>query len=171
MSERASSGDTRDPRAAVKQLIGRPAMREVIPRDPASSLRWQVHGYPDPLARWNFHPEIEIHLIRHGTGRYIIGDTVGVFGPGHVALIGSNLPHDWISDLGDGESIPDRDVVIQFDERWLKQCQAAIPELEALDRLIRRAAHGVEYFGDTARLAAEHMECIGVTTGAERVAR
>jgi len=156
--------------AAVERLLGRPALREVVPRDPATSLRWQVHGYPDLLARWNVHPEVEIHLIRRGTGRYLIGDVGGAFGPGHLALIGPNLPHDWISDLPAGTRIPERDVVIHFDERWLRQCQVAIPELRPLDRLLHRAAHGVEYFGATARDAAEAMERIGVTSGAERVA-
>ena len=170
MSEGASSTRTRDSSTVAKTLIGRPAVREVVPRDPASSLRWQVHGYPDPLARWNFHPEYEIHLIRHGTGRYIIGDVVGVFGPGHVAMVGPNLPHDWISDLRDGDRIPERDVVIQFDERWLKQCQDALPELKTLDRLMNRAAHGIEFLGGTARAAAERMVLVGVTSGAERVA-
>ncbi|GAA3883212.1 AraC family transcriptional regulator [Leifsonia kafniensis] len=141
------------------------AHREIIPRDPASSFRWRVHGYPDSLARWNFHQELEIHLIRRGNGRYIIGDVVGAFAPGHLVLVGSDLPHDWISDLEPGELIEDRDVVLQLDPGWLEGTQRAIPELRNLDPLLVRARRGIEFHGETARRGAETMEAIGLATG------
>lgn len=155
--------------AIAGNLIGTPAIREVISPDPESSVRWRVHGYPDPLARWNFHPEYEVHLIRRGTGRYIIGDAVHSFGPGHLALVGSNLPHDWISDLGEVDYIAERDVVLQFDEHWLQRCQRVLPELQELDGLLARAAHGIEFLGTTAERGAERMELIGSSRGAERL--
>lgn len=150
--------------------IRNPPFREVIPRDPGRSFRWHSHSYPDPLARWNVHSELEIHLIRRGTGRYIIGDVVGTFEAGQVFLVGSNLPHDWISDLPAGGLIEDRDAVLQFEPQWLEQCQAAMPELRDLDALIARSARGIEFHGDTARAAAEAIESIGLRSGSAALA-
>lgn len=147
-----------------------PAFREVIPRDPGTSFRWHTHGYPDPLARWNRHPEFEIHLIRRGTGRYIIGDNVGRFGPGDLFLVGSQLPHDWISDLAPGERIDDRDVVLQFDPAWIASVAGHVPELSESEALLARAGHGIRFRGDTARRGAELLEEIGTRSGLGAVA-
>lgn len=150
--------------------ISGPAFREVIPRDPGLSVRWRTHGYPDPLARWNRHPEYEIHLIRRGTGRFIIGDAVGPFGPGNLFLVGSNLPHDWVSDLRPGERIDDRDVVLQFDPGWFERCQEVIPELRDIAPLLVRAKRGIEFRGETASAGAALLERIGGQSGASAMA-
>src|SRR5690606_26553769 len=103
---------------------------------------------------WNFHPEYEIHLIRRTTGRYIIGNEVGSFGPGQLMIVGPNVPHDWISDLRPGEMVAERDVVLHFHEDWVLQCAAAIPELHDLGGLLTRATRGIEFLGRTAEDAA-----------------
>jgi hypothetical protein len=85
--------------------------REWIIADPAQSFRWQTHDFPCNIARWNYHPEYEIHLIRKSFGRAFVGDHIGEFGPGYLAIVGSNLPHNWVSDLEAGQVVRDRDVV------------------------------------------------------------
>ena len=37
---------------------------EVIVPDGDAAIRWSSHGYPSSLAKWHYHPQIEIHLIR-----------------------------------------------------------------------------------------------------------
>ncbi|SDN04674.1 AraC-like ligand binding domain-containing protein [Actinomyces ruminicola] len=61
---------------------------EVIVPDVGSSVRWWTHGYPDPLARWHHHPEIEFHLIRSGSGQMLAGDRAIDFAAGQVTLMG-----------------------------------------------------------------------------------
>ena len=78
--------------AQAQRLVGRPAARELVPTVPGTSARWHMHDYPGPYCRWNYHPEYEVHLIQRGTGRYIMGDHIGRFTAGHLALVGSNLP-------------------------------------------------------------------------------
>jgi len=150
--------------------LGGPAHREVIPRDPGASFRWHEHDYPHPLARWNRHPEYEIHLIRHGTGRYIIGDAVGPFGPGQLVLVGSHLPHDWISDLRAGDRIEGRDVVLQFDPAWFARLKDVVPELDDFSALLARSARGIEFLGQTAIDGAEMIQSIGARSGAAAIA-
>lgn len=158
------------PRARARTVLERPAERELVPRYEGESFRWMQHDYPSGIARWNYHPEIEIHLIRRSIGSYIIGDQIGAFGPGHVAIVGSGLPHDWMSDLADGEIVRDRDAVIQFTPEWLDRSIAAMPELGSMRPLIRDSNRGVVYSGATARDAAVQIEAVGATTGTERMA-
>lgn len=146
------------------------AVRELVPPDPQLSARWHVHDYPGPFARWNFHPEYEVHLARSGPGRWIVGDSVGAFGAGQLALVGPNVPHDWISDLAPGEVVVGRDVVFQFHGRWLEQCEELLPELRTLAPLWSRSRSGVEFSGATAAAGAAELEQIGLTRGADRLA-
>ncbi|WP_263262423.1 AraC family transcriptional regulator [Pseudomonas sp. RIT-PI-S] len=147
-----------------------PAELEVILPPPDQFFRWYEHGYPYPLARWNHHPEFEIHLIRQGSGRLVAGDYIGAFGPGHVALIGPGLPHDWIGDLAAGEYLPNRDVVLQFDGAALLALRNTFPEFGELKTLFDLARRGLEYSGDTAAQAACLLERIGAAQGLARLA-
>ena len=76
-------------------------VRELVIPDPSSSVRWHEHDWPHPLARWHYHPEVEVHLIRESSGTVMAGDWAGPFGPGHLSLMGSFLPHNWISHRDD----------------------------------------------------------------------
>lgn len=153
----------------TRLFLEREPAREVITHLPTESFRWAEHDYPADIARWNYHPEFEIHLIRSSMGSYIIGDQIGPFAPGHFALIGSGLPHDWLSDLAPGESFPNRDVVLQGDPAWLERCIDAMPELDHVRRIFDLASRGIVFSGATADAAASELEWIGVTTGAARL--
>lgn len=153
----------------AERLLGMRANREVIPEDPNHSVRWHEHDYPSPLARWNYHPEYEIHLIRKGTGKFIVGDHIGTFEAGHVSLVGSGLPHDWVSDLEPGEVLGNRDAVIQFDGKWVQQAAAVVPEMAEVNPLLEQSARGIEFLGHTARTAAAAIEAMGGSAGLERL--
>ena len=129
-----------------------------------------MHDVPSPVAQWNYHPEFEVHLIRFGHGRFVVGDHIDRFSAGQLVLVGSNLPHHWISDLDAGEVIKNRDVVFQFHPDWLARCQEQLPELSATDGLLHRAARGLEFTGESARLGSAALLSIGDTRGAQRVA-
>lgn len=153
----------------AERLLGMRANREVIPADPDHSVRWHEHDYPSPLARWNYHPEYEIHLIRKGTGKFIVGDHIGTFEAGHVSLVGSGLPHDWVSDLEPGEVLENRDAVIQFDGKWVQQAAATIPEMAEVLPLLEQSARGIEFLERSATAAAAAIEAMGTSTGLERL--
>jgi AraC-like DNA-binding protein len=153
----------------AQRLLGMRANREVIPADPNHAVRWHEHDYPSPLARWNYHPEYEIHLIRKGTGKFIVGDHIGTFEAGHVSIVGSGLPHDWVSDLEPGEVLQGRDAVIQFDGKWVEQAAALIPEMAEVKPLLEQSARGIEFLGRSAAAAASSIEAMGASTGVERL--
>jgi AraC-like DNA-binding protein len=158
-----------DTAAIAEQLSTQQAARELVPSDPRLSARWHRHGVPSRYSRWNYHPEFEIHLITAGTGRYIIGDRIDLFSAGQLTLVGSNLPHQWISDLEPGQRIPDRDVVFQFHPQWLQDCAALMPELGDLDPLLARSRRGLEFSGATALAGARELQLIGTSTGPHRL--
>ena len=167
----SSVGAAQDRTAAhASHLMHAAAAREVITPDPSRSVRAFVHDYPTPIAGWHYHPELEIHLITAGTGTVIVGDHVGSFGPGQVCLIGSGLPHDWVSDLAPGEVIVGRDHVIQFDLGWLRSCQAVMPELLEIDTLIRESARGLVFDGSAGAAAGEAIRRVTASRGADRLA-
>ncbi|MFJ4028824.1 AraC family transcriptional regulator [Paenarthrobacter sp. NPDC089989] len=159
----------RMPALLASRLVGRQAVREVVPADPHHSVRWHQHDYPGPLARWNYHPEYEIHLTRKGPGKFIVGDYVGTFEPGNVVLVGPGLPHDWVSDLKAGEVLVNRDAVIQFEGAWVDQASLVVPELAQIKPLLEESARGIEFLGTAAVDAARAIEAMGASTGLQRL--
>ena len=138
----------------AERALRRRAVREVIAADPVSSFRFYVHEEPHPFAGWHFHPEYEVHLVLRTSGRYVVGDAVGTYDPGQLLLVGPNLPHHWVADRGGQDTVDDAHAVLHFGDAWVRACQDAVPELRALDPLLRRAAQGVEFVGDAARQGA-----------------
>ena len=79
---------------------------ELIQIRPGESFAVRSHGYPYHTVRWHFHPEFELHQIVETKGRYFVGDFIGEFEPGNLVLTGPNLPHNWVSDVPDGQTVP-----------------------------------------------------------------
>ena len=87
---------------------------ELVDIQAQESFKVWTHGYPYETVRWHFHPEYEINLITHTSGRYFVGDHTGTFEPGQLCMVGPNLPHNWISDVPPEQHIDKRCVVLQF---------------------------------------------------------
>ena len=142
---------------------------ELIVGGPRESFRWNVHGYPYELAKWHYHPEYELHLIQESSGKMFIGDYVGDFRPGTLVLTGPNLPHNWVSDIAVGESIQDRDMLVQFSDSFMQDAMRLWPEFKEIDGLLSEAVFGIEFSGAAAKLGAELLGEIGKATAMRRV--
>ncbi len=75
---------------------------EHVMTEPSKSFLWRLDDYPWGRNVWNFHPEYEIHLIRNASGVALVGDHIGPFEPGYLAVVGSGLPHDWVTETMSG---------------------------------------------------------------------
>lgn len=149
--------------------LGTPVF-ESVSQDPKFSFYWHCHDFPAPIARWNYHPEYELHLIRYSHGRYFVGDYIGRFEAGNLVLVGPNLPHAWFSDLDDAQSvIQGRDVVLQFKGEWLEHMMVLCPELSCLSTLIADSAMGVEFRGERAAACADLLMRMGEQDNAGRL--
>ncbi|ADU48607.1 AraC family transcriptional regulator [Intrasporangium calvum] len=143
--------------------------REVIPPHPQSSVRVLTHDFPSEICGWGYHPEYEIHLITKTRGSFIAGDHIGTFAPGHVSLMGPNLPHDWVSDLAEGQVAVDRDAVIQFSDEWIRRAMEHLPELAEVSEMLNRSTRGLVFSGATAWRAAEAILACVHSVGVERL--
>ncbi len=146
----------------------RPVFEHVM-TDARNSFLWRCDDYPWERNVWNFHPEYEIHLIRNATGVTLVGDFIGQFEPGHLAIVGSGLPHDWVTEVKPGEVIRGRDIVLQFDAERVRSAAAVLPELHEVDAFLTRALRGLAFTGETRRLGAQLLEDLGQAHGLERL--
>jgi AraC-like DNA-binding protein len=125
-----------------------------------------VHGCPYHTVRWHFHLEFELHQIVETKGRYFVGDFIGEFEPGNLVLTGPNLPHNWVSDVPDGQTVPPRCRFIQFDEEFVKRAIRTFPEMGAISPLLKLSRRGVLFGQSTRReifpLLAEITDSHGV---------
>ena len=131
------------------------------------SVRCLEHGVPNPLVRWHYHEEYELHLIVETSGKVFVGDYIGAFEPGHLVLTGPRLPHNWISADVPEEGVPIRDRVLQFSDEPFRKSSEFIPELRGVLPLLERASHGIEFIGISEQIA-ERMVCIKEGTGVAR---
>lgn len=156
--------------AAVRRKLGTATPDfELIVGQPHESFRWNVHGYPNVVAKWHYHPEYELHLIQRSSGKMFVGDYIGNFQAGALVLTGPNLPHNWVSDLAPGEEVKDRDMLIQFSDGMLRELMRVSPELEEIELLLDDARYGIEFHGETAKLGARFLRRIGQATATRRV--
>ncbi len=160
---------TRWPRDGAA-MAGKPPVFEYVMTGDEESFLWRLDDYPWERNVWNIHPEYEVHLVRNAAGIALIGDYIGSFGPGHLSIVGSNLPHDWVSATAPGEIIAGRDIVLQFDPDRLRRAAALFPELSGVEPFLARALRGLAFHGETRRRGAELLEAIGEAHGLDRLA-
>lgn len=142
---------------------------EVIVCPPEQSFRWSTHDYPWYRAKWNYHPEFELHLIAATSGTMMVGDYIGDFDPGNLVLTGPNVPHNWVSNIPPGEVVRNRDILVQFTAAWADKVAGLCPEMATIRPLFEDAVWGVEFLGQTAREGQRMLTEIGALQGPERV--
>jgi len=123
---------------------------EVVQIGHRESFKAWEHGYPFRTVRWHFHPEYEIHHVVETSGRYFVGDFIGTFEPGNLVLTGPNLPHNWVSDVQPGESVPLRGRVVQFSETFIANAKALLPEFASCTPMLELSRRGVLFTPETA---------------------
>ncbi|AFW02563.1 transcriptional regulator AraC [Gluconobacter thailandicus F149-1 = NBRC 100600] len=159
------------PRRKPSRISQSEPVYEVITAAPAHSFALNRHDYPADCAKWNYHPEYELHLITAGNGRYVIGDYVGTFHARSLFLIGPDLPHNWFSNVDQDETVSGRDLVVQIKPAWLQSLVQLCPEFEEITRLLDDAANGIEFHGPSLDILCHQMEDLEIVDPAERVAK
>lgn len=131
---------------------------EVVDIRRGESYKAWEHGYPFRTVRWHFHPEYELHHVVATRGRYFVGDYIGEFAPGNLVLTGPNLPHNWISDLPEGATVPLRCRMVLFSQEFIGNLMNVAPELAAFDRVLELSRRGALFQPATAEQAAPLMQ-------------
>ncbi len=146
-----------------------PVFEHIVTGEKESFL-WRCDDYPWERNVWNVHPEYELHLVRNASGVELVGDHIGSFEPGHLTLVGSGLPHDWVTSTAPGEIIRQRDIVVQFHPDRLRRAAEILPEIAEIEVLLAAAGRGLSFCGETRRRGADLMEAMGRVEGLERFA-
>lgn len=94
--------------------------------------------------KWHHHPEIELTYVERGSGSRLVGDHIGSYGDNDLVLLGSELPHTWLSDTFRGQQY-DRHpaLVIQFHPDFLGRDFFAVPEFAAVAEMLKKAGRGL----------------------------
>lgn len=119
--------------------------------------------YPYLYNHWHYHPEIELTLIRKGSGIRLAGDSMERFEDGDLVLLGSDLPHMWRSDaiyFQDQPGLQIEAIAIHFGDHFWGPGFLDLPELKAVKELLTKARHGIRIHGITRELISREMENI-----------
>ena len=149
--------------------IARQPVREHVVTDATETFLWRCDDYPWERNVWNTHPEYEIHLVRNAGGVALVGDHIEPFEPGYLAMVGSGLPHDWVTATAPGEIIPGRDIVLQFDPERVRKAAAMFPEIAELGPIFTTALRGLAFQGETRQRGGALLEAMGQVSGLERL--
>ena len=88
---------------------------EKVPFEHDASILWKHENARRFRFVYHYHPEIELIYFVEGEGVEFIGDSSQTFKAGHLVLLGSNLPHFWVSDSDCQHA---EACVVQFKPRW-----------------------------------------------------
>ena len=142
---------------------------EVVQIGRAQSFKAWEHGYPFHTVRWHFHPECELHHVVATTGRCFVGDFIGEFAPGNLVLTGPNLPHNWVSDVAPGCSVPLRGRILQFNEQFIRDAAQVLPELSSFLPMLEQSRRGVLFSPETAAVVGPMIKELIAATDIRRI--
>lgn len=91
---------------------------------------------------WHYHPEYELTYILKGKGKRFVGDSYENYETGDMAMLGSMLPHTWVSDANDNDGC--EALVIQFSTTFLTPL-FQYPEMNDIRHLIQKAKNGLHF--------------------------
>ncbi|HEY8957731.1 AraC family transcriptional regulator [Chitinophaga sp.] len=119
--------------------------------------------YPYLYNHWHYHPEIELTLIRKGSGMRLVGDSTERFEDGDLVLLGSELPHMWRSDaiyFQEQPGLQIEAIAIHFSDQFWGAGFLDLPEMKAVKELLAKARHGIRIHGATREQISREMEAI-----------
>ena len=112
------------------------------------------------FSTWHYHPEYELVLITEGSGKRMVGDSVGRFKDGDLVFLGSYLPHEWKCDkkyfAKDGSFLGEG-LVVQFLPDFLGPSFFDLPENTHLKSFLHASSQGCLLHGETKKVITEHM--------------
>jgi len=117
---------------------------EVVHPDEGSSFRL-LHTKTraeDHAWEYHYHPEYEIVCVLNGNGTRHVGNHFSSYDNGDLVFIGPNLPH---AGFGLNSQGFHEEIVIQVREEVIKPLIAEKPEMQAIQDMLDKAAHGIHF--------------------------
>ncbi|MEC4722101.1 AraC family transcriptional regulator [Noviherbaspirillum sp. CPCC 100848] len=115
---------------------------------------------------WHYHREFELTLTVNSIGQRYVGDTIESYADGDLVLLGSNVPHTWMSQRKINENQPHVAHVFWIKTEWLDALMETIVELRPIRSMLLKANQGIVYSAATSnavRSIVSNMECLSPT--------
>lgn len=135
------------PRKPKQEIVPLRGTASLVVRE-SSATRF---NYP-----WHAHREVELTWIGRGSGLRFVGHTIAPFHAGELCLIGSDLPHAWLSPAGPAPGGV-HSVVVQFDPARWGTTFFELKEMRAIGALLTRADRGLRFTRRTLKNAVERL--------------
>jgi len=120
--------------------------------------------YQGKGSHWHIHAELELTVITGGDGMLYVGDHIGRFRAPDCILVGSRVPHVWVSQGAIAG------VSVQFSLE-LGSGLAGLPEFDPLAGLWSRSAFGVRWSGACAQRLCAGLTALDGTPALARLTR
>ncbi|MBW8886175.1 MAG: helix-turn-helix domain-containing protein [Fibrobacteres bacterium] len=87
------------------------------------------------------HPQVEILLVKSGSGTWIIGESLGEFREGDLFILGSGTAHSFFQSPGAKGEI--RALVMQFQPVAIRKALSSFPEFHGFEAFLTDARRGL----------------------------
>ena len=100
---------------------------------------------------WHYHNEYEIVYIHKSHGIRYVGDNISPYKPGELILLGSRLPHTWITSEDNKiyKPEPAACTVIHIQKKFIHNDFFALGLMKEINALFERSTRGVNFVGIT----------------------
>lgn len=145
---------------------------ENIKKEIGNSFSIIAYSNPYFAAPLHIHPEYELILIEEGTGLRFVGDSVHKMSPGDFMLIGSNLPHLWLSAdeyYAPNTPLMSRSIYTQFNASIFPQNLHSIPELANINSILMESKRGILFTGENLNLLKDNFRLLTQSNGFEKI--
>jgi AraC-like DNA-binding protein len=147
----------------------KPILMRHIEATNESFKAWK-NGNPYMHNPWHYHPEVEITHIIRGEGVLFIGDRILEYKPNELVMIGSNLPHEWRSDIAREEDYYSECIAVHFNKQFPGDGFYEIPEAMPINYLFELSLRGVKINDEhTKQLVKKKLLLLIGTKGIERI--
>ena len=119
---------------------------------------------------WHYHPECEITYINQGSGVLFVGDKVLNYKKDTLIFIGSNLPHEWRSDIEETPDFHSQSTAVHFNKDFPGKDFYTIPEAVSINHLLEQSARGIKIKHDPSKkVVKDKLLLLLETKGIERI--
>lgn len=120
---------------------------------------------------WHYHLEFELTLTTNSVGQRYVGDNIEAYGQDDLVLLGSNLPHAWMSQDKLERSQPHLAHVFWIKPDWIHALVDNLLELRRFKALLAISNRGIVFSAETAKLVRARVDDLHTLSPAARVAR
>ena len=94
---------------------------------------------------WHYHKECELIFILNGNGNQYVGDSIETFSTDDLVLIGSNLPHCWVTESNTQEHHHPHAIVVYLKEDLFQGSWFESSEFNSIRDLIELSKRGIKF--------------------------